>query len=54
MKSNRDIQRKKWWWNGLDFISDNSRRQSNWTESDMINLGYSSYHDLGTAVYEFK
>lgn len=54
MKSNRDIQRKKWWWNGVDFISDNSRRQSNWTESDMINLGYSSYHDLGTAVYEFK
>lgn len=54
MKSDRDIQRKKWWWNGVDFISDNSRRQSNWTESDMINLGYSSYHDLGTAVYEFK
>lgn len=54
MKLIRDNQRKKWWWNGVDFISDNSRRQSNWTESDMINLGYSSYHDLGTAVYEFK
>lgn len=54
MKSNRNIQRKKWWWNGVDFISDDSRRQNNLTESDMINLGYSSYHDLGTAVYEFK
>ena len=54
MKSNRDIQRKKWWWNGSNFISDASRRQSNLTVEDMINSGYSSYHDLGTAVYEFK
>lgn len=54
MRSKRDNQRKKWWWNGSDFISDSSRRQHHWSEDDMINSGYSSYHDLGTAVYEFK
>lgn len=54
MKSIRYNQRKKWWWNGSNFISDASRRQNNWYESEMIFSGYSSYHDLGTAVYEFK
>lgn len=54
MKSNRDIQRKNWWWNGSNFISDASRRQSSWTKEDMANSGYSCYQDLGTAVYEFK
>ena len=54
MKQIRCIQRKKWWWDGSNFISDASRRQSSWAVEDMINSRYSPYHDLGTAVYEFK